>query len=159
MTKLSGTMSDDLIPSFDQQLHNNYCSTTYTCQNFRIQPGYRHSEFIDFLLVNEYCTYAFITAYNPYSLARTSDASNQNRNRELMADLSEKDLTFLPAVANDNDRIWPMEPGFFLFNTNLEEALQLATRFQQNAILWGTTESLPRILWTHGKLASAEEGA
>ena len=152
MPSLSETMSDVHIPSFDRQLHDNYHSTDYICQNFRIQPGVWPAEFSDFLRVNGWNDFAFITAYNPYSSQLLSQAENIKQHHQLLDVLSKSGLTFLPATGEDREGKWPAEAGVFLFNAGLEPALQLGAFFKQNAILWGTCTTPPEILWTHGKL-------
>lgn len=159
MTKLSGTMSDVLIPPFDQQLYDNYRSTDYTCHNFRLQPGRKNAEFVDFLRVNHWYTFAFVTAYNPYSLAVSSRQKNLNLQQKLLVDITNRSLTYLPAMAQDQHGKWPVEPGFFIFNAPLEGALQLAATQQQHAILWGTQTEKPVVLWTHGTLVNQPPGA
>ncbi|MEM6769619.1 MAG: DUF3293 domain-containing protein [Bacteroidota bacterium] len=144
-------MSDDHIPAFDRQLHNNYCSTDYCCQNFRITPEVFLPEFIDFLHLNQWSTYAFVTAFNPYSVAQLSFIENQGRHKKLLNSLP-KDLTYLPAIATDQAKQWPPESGIFAFDATLPEMIDLAHRFGQNAILWGTRTEKPVVLWTHGRL-------
>ncbi len=75
-----------------------------------------------------------------------------------MAEIISQDLTYFPAVAQDHDQKWPAEPGFFIFNTTLGNALSLAQKFQQHAILWGTTTTPPSVLWTHGRLPDQKTG-
>lgn len=152
MPPLSETMSDVHIPSFDRQLHDNYHSTDYNCQNFRIQPGVTHAEFTDFLRSNGWNDFAFITAYNPYSDQLLALAENLRQYQRLLAVLSKQGLTFLPASSEDREGKWPAEAGVILFDAGLGPALQLAASFEQNAILWGSCTTPPEILWTHGKL-------
>lgn len=153
MPQLSETMSDVHIPSFDRQLHDNYHSTDYCCQNFRIQPQVANPEFTDFLRVNGWDDFAFITAYNPYSTTRSAEKENIREHKNLLSVIYQQHLTFLPAHSIDQQGQWPAEAGVFLFNLGLKPALGLAERFRQNAILWGTQQTLPEIIWTHGKLS------
>ena len=153
MPQLSETMSDVHIPYFDRQLHDNYHSTDYCCQNFRIQPKVANAEFLDFLRVNDWQDFAFITAYNPYSATDVTAEENDKSHKKLLSAISQQLLTFLPAYSKDRNGHWPAEAGFFLFNAGLSRTLSMAADFRQNAILWGTQLTHPEIIWTHGKLA------
>jgi len=152
MTLLSGTQGDEPDLLFSRALHDNYRSTDYICQNYRLQPGVEPLDFQAFLRQNGWRTFSFITAWNPFSGRSRSLAENQQAQAELEQKLGERNLTFLPAVARDQARKWPEEPGIFVFDTPLAQMLDLGTQFGQNAILWGEVDGTPEALWCHGNL-------
>ena len=153
MPQVSKTMSDVHIPTFDPQLHDNYRSTDYLCQNFRINPGVQLPEFQVFLQQNEWQSYVFVTAWNPFSERQLTLVENHKAHEGLLKILLNDHLTFLPARAIDPTGVWPVEEGFFLFNLTLGKAISLGLQFGQNAILYGQAQGVPEILWCHGNLS------
>lgn len=155
MAQLSETMSDVHIGTFDPQLHDNYHSTDYFCQNFRIQPGVQPPEFQDFLQQNGWQSYAFITAWNPFSAQQLSLVENRKAHQYLIKVLNTNHLTFLPALAIDPTETWPTEEGVFLFDVSLKEMIELGRQFGQNAVLYGAAHGIPEILWCHRNLLTS----
>lgn len=153
MAKLSKTSPGDQLLSFDRGLHDNYRSTVYCCQNFRIRPGAAHPEFTDFLLLNARRSFAFVTAYNPYSVRQLSLVENQARHARLTAELTSRHLPFLPASARDTADRWPVEDGVFVLDASLGEMLAIGRHYGQNAILWGEVGELPGVLWCPSVIA------
>jgi transcriptional regulator with XRE-family HTH domain len=73
-----------------------------------------------------------ITAFNPRSrLLRRGE--NEERNRLLRADLNREGLRFVEAVGRSPDSSWS-EDSFAVIGANLEQILDLARHYQQNAI-------------------------
>ena len=88
-------------------------------------------------------SWAFITAFNPQSkLLDLND--NQERNRALKNNL--KDYDFFHALGQSHDQKWPVEESFFILNINCEQALLLAKKYQQNAIVFGLQASQAKLI-------------
>lgn len=65
------------IPPFRRELHDNYRSTDYACQNYRLRPGLPHPGFDSFLTQNGWRPYAFVTAWNPFSVRQLPLVENR----------------------------------------------------------------------------------
>jgi hypothetical protein len=79
--------------------------------------------------------FAIITAHNPRS-ERLSDSENKARHETLRRELISLGLTFAPSTGESPDGSW-LEEGFIIFETSLEQALELGRKFAQHAIIYG----------------------
>ncbi|WDE97038.1 DUF3293 domain-containing protein [Lentisphaera profundi] len=88
-------------------------------------------------------SWVFITAFNPQSKLLDLE-DNQERNTALENDI--KDYDFYHALGKPHDQKWPVEESFFIININLEQALLLAKKYQQNAIVFGLQNSEAKLI-------------
>ena len=140
------------VPPFSRQLHDNYRSAVYVCQNYRLLCGTVPPDFQDFLFANGWHNFTFVTAYNPFSVPGRSLVENQADQQHLERLLVNRGLPFLPASAEDPSGKWPVEPGVFVFDASLPLVLHLGLRFGQNAVYRGDLRRTSRVLWCHGVL-------
>jgi hypothetical protein len=91
-------------------------------------------------------SWAFITAYNPYSEKRSAD-ENQRRHRHLVERVTERGLTSFPTQGVDDDGTWPTERGLFIVDMSRDDALALGRELEQNAILVGARGGAPELLF------------
>ena len=82
--------------------------------------------------------YFVITAWNPFSKQLSLD-ENRRRNRELENDLLAVNAELLKAIGRSNDWKW-FEESLAVRNMSLSEIVQVAKKYQQNAIFQVTTE-------------------
>ena len=82
--------------------------------------------------------YFVITAWNPFSEPLSLD-ENRRRNSELEKDLLELRADLLKAIGRSDDWKW-FEESFAVRNINLREIVQMAVKYQQNALFQITTE-------------------
>jgi hypothetical protein len=96
-----------------------------------------------------------ITAFNPRSrLLRRGE--NEERNRLLAADLDRAGLRSVPAVGRSPDDSWS-EDSFAVIDADADQILDLASRYQQNAVFeW--TPQFRVVLWTDPELAAQAHG-
>lgn len=87
--------------------------------------------------------YAFITAWNPRSMAQ-SRAANDLAQRGLDDLLADDGATLYGAIGGDPDGRWE-EGSTFAVGVALEMADRLAARFEQNAIVAGTVGQPARL--------------
>jgi hypothetical protein len=80
-------------------------------------------------------TFAFITAWNPYSKPMP-EAANRLRNTLLEMRLRETARLVLAGAGVSPTGEWPPEESFFAVDLGPETAVHLATVFEQNAILY-----------------------
>ena len=82
--------------------------------------------------------YFVITAWNPFSKQLSLD-ENRRRNSELEQDLLTVNAELLKAIGRSNDWKW-FEESLAVRNMSLSEIVQVAKKYQQNAIFQVTTE-------------------
>ena len=82
--------------------------------------------------------YFVITAWNPFSKQLSLD-ENRRRNSELENDLLAVNAELLKAIGRSNDWKW-FEESLAVRNMSLSEIVQVAKKYQQNAIFQVTTE-------------------
>lgn len=91
-------------------------------------------------------TYAIVTACNP-----ASQPLSAGRNAELQAQL-ECDLiegNYEPYAGENvaDDAGWPTEESCFIADIEREDACALGENYGQNAIVWGSVDGVPELLW------------
>lgn len=77
---------------------------------------------------------AFITAWNPSS-QRLTEPANEQRQRDLIAEVRRRGYTFLPGRGIGGDPSWPPEPSIFIIGISGTDAEDLGARFGQLAII------------------------
>ena len=82
--------------------------------------------------------YFVITAWNPFSKQLSLD-ENRRRNSELEQDLLTVNAELLKAIGRSNDWKW-VEESFAVRNMSLSEIVEVAKKYQQNAIFHITPE-------------------
>ncbi|MGE4064213.1 MAG: DUF3293 domain-containing protein [Rhodospirillaceae bacterium] len=92
------------------------------------------------------CSAVLITAYNPRS-RKQSAAENTDAHRALLDAVAGLQKQYLPSRGRDPDGEWPAEPGLFIFDLAREQALALARRFQQYAVVWAEKGSPPVLVF------------
>ena len=95
------------------------------------QRGYQHA--------------LYITAYNPGSHI-LSAAKNQLANQRLQERLAQYSRLIYPGESIDLSGVWPAEAGFLALGLELTAAKQIALEFGQNAIVWATTDAIPKLV-------------
>ena len=88
---------------------------------------------------------AFITACNPFSEAFDVTV-NEQRQQALRLELKKRSLKFLDGVGRHPSSEWPAEPSTLVLGLTLEAAKTLATKFQQNAIIWSARDGKPQLI-------------
>ncbi len=89
---------------------------------------------------------AYITSDNPGS-KRLSDDANRRRRIALAGELSERDLKLIPATSIADDGQWPDECGFWICGIDRDDAVELAERFGQNAIVFITEDRQANLIF------------
>jgi hypothetical protein len=79
-------------------------------------------------------SWCFITAWNPFSV-ELSGEENRKRNKKLESDLS--NYVILEGEGSDPDGDWTPERSFLVLGIPREDALSLAGKYRQAAIVFG----------------------
>ena len=121
------------------ELHALYAATDFVVfdagEEWVIKVG-EISQRIDAVLDRFQATSAsVISAWNPRSVL-LSPAENAARHAELLTLLKSRKLDYLLGEGRDTTGDWIPEAECIVFGTSLEEGLDLARRFDQNAIVF-----------------------
>jgi hypothetical protein len=88
----------------------------------------------------------FVTASNPGSRAH-SEYENARHNAELERILGDAGWQYLHASGVPDEPGWQPERSFFVFGMTKSDAIAIAKRWGQRAIVWGTRDSAPELVW------------
>ena len=112
----------------------------------RIRINVVSAELTQLLQASGQTTWAFITAFNPYS-QRLERSENLRHNRLLAEAIEQRGLAFLNAEGRDPSGLWPVEESFFILGITQADAVALGKQFCQNAILYGEIGEPAKLLW------------
>ena len=90
----------------------------------------------ELLLSNHVASWAFITAYNPYSVMQDAGV-NSLLNTQLEDYLLGKRYVFFKGMGVGDDDSWEPEASFMVLDIRKEDAIKLGRQFKQNAIVVG----------------------
>ena len=90
-------------------------------------------------------TAAFITAYNPASVA-LCEAENRAAHENLQGALERRSFPHVAARGLDPAKQWPAEPGFLVLGLAREDAVALGRQFDQNGIVWLVAGRAPELV-------------
>jgi len=90
-----------------------------------------------------------VTAFNPRSRVLAPD-SNAARHRDLVSVLEQRGLTFLYGEGRDPGGRWTAETECIVFGISLAEGLEIARRFDQNAVVFIERGKAPRLEFPEG---------
>jgi hypothetical protein len=98
---------------------------------------------LDELLEQHQCeTWAFITAFNPYSKILLEE-ENLRRHQMLVSDLS--NFKLFEGVGAGKESSWNPERSVLVLNISLEEAIRMGKKYEQNAIVTGKKNSVAEL--------------
>lgn len=104
-----------------------------------------HSPWLDRLLMETGCTaWAFISACNPYSHQLTPE-ENTTRHAQLAAATDVLGLRRIEGLGQPDLPGWLPEASLLILGLERDEALALAARFGQNAIVRGSLGEPPKL--------------
>ena len=91
-------------------------------------------------------SWAFVTAHNPGSVPQ-SEAENRTRQAALEREVGEAGYPFYHGEGAAPDGSWPPEPSLLVLGIGRDEALNLARRHGQHALLFGVAGGPAQLLW------------
>ena len=122
------------------ELFEAYKNTTYRfylpLSEIDIRIGVMNPLLHELLFRNNSESWAFITAYNPYSVMQDAGV-NTLLNTQLEDYLSEKRYVFFKGMGVGDDDSWEAEASFMVLDIRKEDAIKLGRQFKQNAIVVG----------------------
>ena len=145
---VSALRPDDPITSLDAETLRAYGETEY---HVLTEPGFTlHVGILSMPLLLAHrrhgvtCS-AFLTACNPLSQP-LSAAENDCRMKALRAELAQRSLIFDKGLGEHPTNGWPAEASVLIYGLALQAARSLATRWQQNAIVWCGPDAVPQLV-------------
>ena len=132
--------TEDLIKAYNQ--------THYKVNGFQnpIRIGKVLKELNSYLIQKGVNSWAYITAYNPFSEV-LSEEDNEKRNSELLEDIK-KDYDYKDGIGVDPKGEWEGEKSFLILGIKKNDAMTLAMKYNQNAIIYGEIGSLAELIIT-----------
>ncbi|HEY3326086.1 MAG TPA: DUF3293 domain-containing protein [Novimethylophilus sp.] len=94
-----------------------------------------------------YASWAFVSACNPGSRPSTA-AENDARHARLVAAVEALGLEWIAGMGVPDDGGWTPEASLFIPGIAPTDALMLASRFGQNAIVCGTLGGVPQLRYS-----------
>ncbi|MGH7949502.1 MAG: DUF3293 domain-containing protein [Candidatus Binataceae bacterium] len=105
-----------------------------------------HPDLDQLLGRNGVSTWAIVTGFNPHSV-RLTEAENRARHELLVSSVREKGWIALEAEGLPPDDSWLSEHGLLIYAIGEADALSLAARFEQSAIVAGEHDQPARLIW------------
>lgn len=126
-----------------------YENTTYRAFSLfgevDIRIGQKNSNLDQLLLGNKSESWAFITAFNPYSVKQKEDV-NRFLNKQLEEYLNKNKYVFFDGLGIGDDGSWQPEPSFLILNISKDKAVGIGRQFHQNAIVAGVIYNSPVLI-------------
>ena len=91
----------------------------------------------EWLILNGYTTWAFITAWNPIGVLEHQLEENIQRNKDLLSKLQELDVTILPGWGIPDLPVWPPEASFLVLGITKAQATDISIHVNQRAFVFG----------------------
>ena len=111
-----------------------------------IRIGIRNGSLDRLLEAHQVREWAFVTASNPGSRA-SPQHENARRNAELEQVLREAGLQYLQGSGVPDESGWQPECSYLVLGIKKADAIAIAKRWGQCAIVWGTLWSAPELVW------------
>ncbi len=130
----------------DEDLHRSYLGTSFNVYSpqISIRVGQANKELDNLLLENNCNSYAFVTAYNPYSELKTKE-ENQKMNELLHQELKNQ-YQLYDGEGVGEDSSWEPEKSFLILGIDYEKARAIGKKYSQNAIVFGHLGEKPELL-------------
>ena len=133
-----------------QVLERAYLATTYrvlcATDPIDIRIGVPNAALDAMLQVRGVRSWAFVSASNPRSQMKP-DEDNARRHGEMTRALHDERRLFVDALGVPDHADWTPERSVLILGIEQSEALALARRWQQNAIVYARYGELPELVW------------
>lgn len=121
-----------------------------------IRIGQQHRAVEPLLARHDCSSWAYVTAHNPASQPHSAE-HNQRRQRDLEEEVTRLGLPFYHGEAVAQAGNWPAEESLLILGIRRNQALDLAQRYGQAALLYGESGGSALLLWT--SIARSQETA
>lgn len=131
-------MADSLVKAYQTAIY----SVESPQKNFTLKVGESCEPLIDLLTHAKVQTWAYVTAENPGSHLLTPQ-ENAERSALLEKLLKEQGYLYYVGKSGSHDGSWPLEQSFLVLGILEADAVGLAQRYQQKALLIGGPCGVP----------------
>jgi len=133
-----------------QELLAAYRATTYRIFlpeiTLELRLDQAHAGLQAWMRETENDCFAIVTAYNPAS-QEISATENAERQWQLASDLLEAGYVSHAGENIADDGSWPVEETCFVAGISAEDASLLGADYGQHAVIVGSGDGVPRLLW------------
>lgn len=137
-------LSEELLAAYKNSCYNVFLGETVVS----LKVGTISNELSIFLKDLQIKSASFITAFNPNSVV-LSEEENANRNRDLLADISSLKLSYYEGIGFDEiNKDWLPEKHFLVLGIDRKQSMNLAKKYNQNAILFIVDDGFVELLIT-----------
>lgn len=135
-------LTNSLETSYSEAIYRVWCPSP-----FDLRVGVAHAEFAAWLSAQRVDSWAIVTACNPYS-EPLSDAENAQRMKHLGESLRKEfpGESIFQAQGLAADGSWE-EVSFLVLGIGEERAKMLGKEFEQNAVVYGESDAIARLVW------------
>jgi len=130
-------IGEDYISGVSEDLIDAYIATNFNVHTnppFTLKIGDASRQIRNLFEEHKCRTAAYVTAWNPYGKALSND-ENKERNKALKSSLSDKYRVY-EGLGTDPLDEWPGEESFLILGINRQNAMNLGTEFEQNAVVF-----------------------
>ncbi|MFA5669868.1 MAG: DUF3293 domain-containing protein [Balneolaceae bacterium] len=133
-------------------LKDAYSNTTYTVHKLgiNIRIGETGRKLNSLLKKNDVNSWAYITAWNPFSEELDAE-NNSKRNDRLLLEIKTKGLIYYIGTGVPDKGDWTPEESFLILGISLIDAKSLGKHFEQNAIIFGELNKPARLIMLNDK--------
>lgn len=135
-------LTNSLEASYSEAIYRVACPSP-----FDLKVGIAHAEFAAWLDAQRVDSWAIVTACNPYS-EPLSDAENAQRMKHLGESLRREfpGESIFQALGLAADGSWD-EVSVLVVGISEERAKMLGKEFEQNAVVYGESDAIARLIW------------
>ena len=139
---------DDISRNIDQRLRDAYLATIYEVKHLGLQLriGEENWDLEEFLIDNNVFSWAFISAWNPFSKPLSS-SENEIRHEKLKDFTKNKQWVFAEGFGVPQNQNWEAEKSLLILDISRVEAIDLGKKFKQNAIVFGRLNKAPELIF------------
>lgn len=139
---------DDNSRNIDQQLRDAYLATIYEIKHLglHLRIGQENWDLEEFLIDNNAFSWAFISAWNPFSQSLPI-SENNIRHEKLKNIVKSNQWVFAEGFGVPQNQDWEAEKSFFILDIPKREAIDLGKKFNQNAIVIGRLSKPPELIF------------
>lgn len=132
-----------------QDLRSAYKNTTYWVFEppISIRIGSKNSALDQFMTEHQVSEWCYITAWNPESRS-LNKIENNSRNKELAHHLESQNYSFFEGAGIPDSDDWQPEESFLVLGISKSNAISLAKKFRQNAVIYGEKGKTAELLVT-----------
>ena len=138
---------DDISSNIDELLIEAYKATNYEVIRFglSLRIGQKNQHLEEFLIDNNVFTYAFVSAYNPYS-QMLSFMENKARHEKLVIWLRSKGLRYAIGHGVPDNLDWQPEKSVLILGLSKRKTIELGNELEQNAVIFGRLGHVPELV-------------